>query len=63
MSNDRVHSGHARKMVAKMKPLGHDVMHYENIEDGYGGAANQKQLKDYNYERFIGIPVLFIINF
>lgn len=41
--DDRVHPGHARKMVAKMKALGHDVMYYENIEGGHGGAANQKQ--------------------
>ncbi len=41
--DDRVHPGHARKMVAKMKALGHDVMYYENTEGGHGGAANQKQ--------------------
>ena len=41
--DDRVHPGHARKMVAKMKALGHDVLYYENIEGGHGGAANQKQ--------------------
>jgi len=41
--DDRVHPGHARKMVALMKRLGHDVMYYENIEGGHGGAANQKQ--------------------
>jgi prolyl oligopeptidase len=41
--DDRVHPGHARKMVAKMKALGHDVMYYENMEGGHGGAANNKQ--------------------
>lgn len=41
--DDRVHPGHARKMVAMMKALGHDVMYYENLEGGHGGAANQKQ--------------------
>jgi prolyl oligopeptidase len=42
--DDRVHPGHARKMVARMKELGHDVLYYENIEGGHGGAADNKQL-------------------
>jgi prolyl oligopeptidase len=41
--DDRVHPGHARKMVAKMKEQGHDVLYYENIEGGHAGAANNKQ--------------------
>jgi prolyl oligopeptidase len=41
--DDRVHPGHARKMVAKMKEQGHDILYYENIEGGHGGAANNKQ--------------------
>lgn len=41
--DDRVHPGHARKMVAKMKEQGHDVLYYENIEGGHGGAANNAQ--------------------
>jgi prolyl oligopeptidase len=41
--DDRVHPGHARKMVAKMKDQGHDVLYYENIEGGHGGAANNEQ--------------------
>jgi prolyl oligopeptidase len=41
--DDRVHPGHARKMVAKMKDQGHDVTYYENIEGGHGGAANNEQ--------------------
>jgi prolyl oligopeptidase len=41
--DDRVHPGHARKMVARMKELGHDVVYYENIEGGHGGAADNKQ--------------------
>jgi prolyl oligopeptidase len=41
--DDRVHPGHARKMVAKMKDQGHDVLYYENIEGGHGGAADNKQ--------------------
>jgi prolyl oligopeptidase len=41
--DDRVHPGHARKMVAKMKQQGHDVLYYENIEGGHGGSANNAQ--------------------
>jgi prolyl oligopeptidase len=41
--DDRVHPGHARKMVARMLDQGHDVLYYENIEGGHGGAANLKQ--------------------
>jgi prolyl oligopeptidase len=41
--DDRVHPGHARKMVAKMKGQGHDVVYYENIEGGHGGSANNEQ--------------------
>ena len=41
--DDRVHPGHARKMVAKMKEMGHEVTYYENIEGGHGGAADNAQ--------------------
>jgi prolyl oligopeptidase len=41
--DDRVHPGHARKMMARMMEQGHDVLYYENIEGGHGGAANNKQ--------------------
>jgi prolyl oligopeptidase len=41
--DDRVHPGHARKMVARMKEMGDDVLYYENIEGGHGGAADNKQ--------------------
>ncbi len=41
--DDRVHPGHARKMVARMKEQGHDVLYYENIEGGHGGSANNQQ--------------------
>jgi prolyl oligopeptidase len=41
--DDRVHPGHARKMMAKMMEMGHDVLMYENIEGGHGGAADNKQ--------------------
>ena len=41
--DDRVHPAHARKMVARMLEQGHDVLYYENIEGGHGGAANNRQ--------------------
>ena len=41
--DDRVHPGHARKMMARMQEQGHDVTYYENIEGGHGGAANNEQ--------------------
>lgn len=41
--DDRVHPGHARKMVAKMREQGHDVLYWENTEGGHGGAANNAQ--------------------
>ncbi len=41
--DDRVHPGHARKMVAKMREMGHDVTYYENTEGGHGGAADNAQ--------------------
>ena len=41
--DDRVHPGHARKMMALMMEQGHDVLYYENIEGGHGGAADNKQ--------------------
>jgi prolyl oligopeptidase len=42
--DDRVHPAHARKMVARMRELGHDVHYYENIEGGHGAAADNEQL-------------------
>jgi prolyl oligopeptidase len=41
--DDRVHPGHARKMMARMLEQGHGVLYYENIEGGHGGAANNRQ--------------------
>ncbi|GAB2626650.1 prolyl oligopeptidase family serine peptidase [Novilysobacter erysipheiresistens] len=41
--DDRVHPGHARKMMAKMLEGGEDVRYYENIEGGHGGSANNRQ--------------------
>jgi prolyl oligopeptidase len=41
--DDRVHPGHARKMAAKMLDAKQDVLYYENIEGGHGGAADNAQ--------------------
>ncbi|MFY8120018.1 MAG: prolyl oligopeptidase family serine peptidase [Burkholderiaceae bacterium] len=41
--DDRVHPGHARKMVARMTEQGHDVLYFENIEGGHGAAATNEQ--------------------
>ncbi|HKT04222.1 MAG TPA: prolyl oligopeptidase family serine peptidase [Rugosimonospora sp.] len=42
--DDRVHPGHARKMVARMLEYGHEVTYYENMEGGHGAAADNSQL-------------------
>ncbi len=41
--DDRVHPGHARKMMARMQAQGHTVSYYENMEGGHGGAADNRQ--------------------
>ena len=42
--DDRVHPGHARKMMARMMEQGHEVLYFENIEGGHAGSANNAQL-------------------
>ncbi len=41
--DDRVHPGHARKMVGALQAAGHPVWYYENIEGGHAGAADNEQ--------------------
>ena len=41
--DDRVHPGHARKMVAKLAAAGQEVTYFENIEGGHAGAADNAQ--------------------
>ncbi|WP_413576859.1 prolyl oligopeptidase family serine peptidase [Bdellovibrio sp. HCB290] len=41
--DDRVHPGHARKFVARMKEQKHPVYYYENTEGGHAGNANLEQ--------------------
>jgi prolyl oligopeptidase len=38
-ADDRVHPGHARKMFARMKDFGHDVLLIESIDGGHGGGG------------------------
>ncbi len=38
--DDRVHPGHARKYVARMRELGMPVLYYENTDGGHAAAAN-----------------------
>jgi len=41
--DDRVHPGHARKMVARMTEMGKPVYYYENTEGGHAAGANNEQ--------------------
>jgi prolyl oligopeptidase len=41
--DDRVHPGHARKMVARLREHGYPVDYYENIEGGHGAASDNQQ--------------------
>jgi prolyl oligopeptidase len=41
--DDRVHPGHARKMVARMRAQGHPLLYFENTEGGHSAAANLLQ--------------------
>jgi prolyl oligopeptidase len=41
--DDRVHPGHARKMMARMKEQGHDAWYFENTEGGHALSANNIQ--------------------
>jgi len=41
--DDRVHPGHARKMVAKMTDMGKKVYYFENTEGGHAGSSTNDQ--------------------
>lgn len=41
--DDRVHPGHARKMMAKMMEYDKPALYWENTEGGHAGAANIEQ--------------------
>jgi len=42
--DDRVHPGHARKMVARMNEMDHDLLYYENTVGGHAGASDNEQV-------------------
>ena len=54
--DDRVHPGHARKMMALLKDLGYEVLLYENTEGGHAAAANNAQRA---YRRALAYSFLF----
>ncbi|MET9319388.1 prolyl oligopeptidase family serine peptidase [Streptomyces sp. NPDC003038] len=41
--DDRVHPGHARKMAARMRELGHRVLFHEHTGGGHAGATDNEQ--------------------
>ena len=42
--DDRVHPGHARKIVAKLLEQGHQVWYFENVEGGHSASSTSEQL-------------------
>ncbi|MYF69555.1 MAG: S9 family peptidase [Proteobacteria bacterium] len=42
--DDRVHPGHARKMVALMTEMGHELLYFENTVGGHAGASDNTQV-------------------
>jgi prolyl oligopeptidase len=42
--DDRVHPAHARKMVARMNEMGHDLFYFENTVGGHAGASDNAQV-------------------
>ncbi len=42
--DDRVHPGHARKMAALMKEMGHPYYYFENMEGGHAAGVNNEQI-------------------
>lgn len=54
-NDDRVHPGHARRMVAKMEGLNLDAFYYESPEGGHGGgtgAIENARIRALEYEYF-----------
>ena len=49
--DDRVHSGHARKMAKRFEESDLPFLYYENIEGGYSAAANQTDCVSSNAKR------------
>jgi prolyl oligopeptidase len=41
--DDRVHPGHARKLVARLGEMGYDVRYFENTEGGHHASVTHEQ--------------------
>ncbi|WP_372947712.1 prolyl oligopeptidase family serine peptidase [Mariniphaga sp.] len=50
--DDRVHPGHARKMVAKMDEMGYKIYYFENTEGGHAGASTNEQRAQMNAQLY-----------
>lgn len=50
--DDRVHPGHARKMVAKMNDMGYKTYYFENTEGGHAGSSTNEQRAKINAMEF-----------
>ena len=50
--DDRVHPGHARKMVAKMNDMGYKIYYSENTEGGHAGASTNEQRAKMNAQTY-----------
>lgn len=50
--DDRVHPGHARKMVAKMNDMGYKIYYFENTEGGHAGASTNEQRAQMNAQLY-----------
>lgn len=53
--DDRVHPGHARQMVTRLKQLGYPVLYFENTDGGHGRAANLKE-----YATMLGMEYTYL---
>ena len=42
--DDRVHPAHARKMVARLTEMGHELLYFENTVGGHAGASDNTQV-------------------
>ena len=50
-TDDRVHPGHAKKMVAKMQEQGHSVLYYEFSEAGHRFDNLKERAKVESYDK------------
>jgi prolyl oligopeptidase len=53
--DDRVHPGHARKMAARLRALGHDALFYEPPAGGHGFGRDNAEVA-----RFAALGAAFL---